>query len=99
LSQSAGWYRFELHELLTASCADRVEMARALLVGTIDEIEGDTVSRLMKHAEYELKKAGLFYKDSVYNGMIGKTVMRLVKAHAKEGRSSGSHEATLQVFN
>jgi hypothetical protein len=58
-----------------------------------------TVSNLLKHAEYELKKAGWFNKGSDYDGMIGKAVMRLMKVHAKEGHSGGSHALVLQVFN
>lgn len=57
------------------------------------------MSNLVKHAESELRRAGLFDKDSDYGGMIAEAVMKLVKVHAEEGHSGMSHAWTLQVFN
>lgn len=57
------------------------------------------MSNLVKHAEFELRKAGLFDSDSDYNGMIAEAVMKLVKTHAEEGHSGMSHAVTLRVFN
>ncbi len=57
------------------------------------------MSNLTVHAEQEIRRAGLFGKDSDYDGMIGEAVMKLVKVHAEEGHSGMSHAITLQVFN
>lgn len=57
------------------------------------------MSNLVKHAEHELRRAGLYEKDSVYGGMIAEAVMKLVRAHAEEGHSGGSHAVTMEVFN
>jgi hypothetical protein len=54
---------------------------------------------LVKHAEREMKLAGLYDKDSDYGGMIAEAVMRLVKIHASEGHSGCSHSLALEVFN
>jgi len=42
------------------------------------------------HAEYELKKAGLFDEDSDYGGMLGKAALDIVKVFAEQGHSGGS---------
>ena len=57
------------------------------------------MNNLMKHAKFELTKAGMFDKDADYGGAIAKAVMRLVRTHAKEHHSGGSHAVTLQLFN
>lgn len=57
------------------------------------------MSNLVKHAEYELKLAGLFDKDSDYDGMLGEAVMELVKVFAKQGHSGFSAHQTLRIFN
>jgi hypothetical protein len=57
------------------------------------------MSNLVKHAEKELKLAGLFDKDSDYDGMLGKAVLELVKVFAKQGHSGFSARWTLDVFN
>ena len=54
---------------------------------------------LVTHAEFELKKAGFFDKDSDYDGMLGPAVLELVKAHSKQGHSGYSHSITLELFN
>ncbi len=60
---------------------------------------GGRVSNLVLHAEQELRRAGLFDKDSDYGGMVAEAVMKLVKTHAEEGHSGMSHSLTLEVFN
>lgn len=60
---------------------------------------GVIVSNLVKHAEYEMKKAGLYDSDSDYEGLIPEAVMALVEAHSKQGHSGGSHYLTLEIFN
>lgn len=57
------------------------------------------MSNLVKHAEYELKLAGLLDKDSDYDGMLGEAVLELVKVFAKQGHSGFSAHQTLQIFN
>ena len=56
------------------------------------------MSNLMKHAEYELKKAGLFDKDSDYNGMLGKSTMKLIKVFSEEGHSGMSASIQVSLF-
>lgn len=56
------------------------------------------MSNLEKHAERELRLAGLFDKDSDYGGMLAEAVMRLVRAHAAEGHSGSSAEMVMQLF-
>lgn len=57
------------------------------------------MSNLVKHAENEMKLAGLYDKDADYAGMIPEAVMALVKAHSEQEHSGGSHWLTLQIFN
>lgn len=59
------------------------------------------MSPLIEHAKRELELAGLFDKDAdpIYEGEIARAVMRLVKTHAKEDHSGGSHVLVLSVFN
>lgn len=57
------------------------------------------MSNLMKHAEREMRLAGLYDADADYGGLIPEAVMALVKAHSEQGHSGGSHALTLQIFN
>jgi len=54
---------------------------------------------LVDHAKMELTKAGLFDKDSDYNGAIGKAVMDLCACFAEQGHSGFSAEMTRDLFN
>jgi hypothetical protein len=45
---------------------------------------------LVAHAEYELKKAGLFDKDSDYDGEAGRAILEVVKVFSSQGHSGGS---------
>lgn len=56
-------------------------------------------SNLVKHAEFELRRAGLFDADADYGGMVAEAVMNLVRVHAKEGHSGNSHAVALSIFN
>lgn len=56
------------------------------------------MSNLIRHAEAELKRAGLFDKTSDYGGLIAEAVMKLVRVHAEAGHSGASHAITLDVF-
>lgn len=57
------------------------------------------MSNLVKHAENEMRKAGLYGPGTEYGGMIPEAVMALVKAHAAQGHSGGSHAVVLEIFN
>ena len=57
------------------------------------------MSKLIEHAEREMRLAGLYDKDADYDGMIPEAVMALVKAHSKQGHSGMSHEITMDIFN
>lgn len=54
---------------------------------------------LIDHAKEELSRAGLFDKDSDYNGLIGKAVMELVKCFSNQGHSGFSANWVLDLFN
>lgn len=54
---------------------------------------------LVSHAEAELRRAGLFDKDSDYEGMMGKAVLELVEAFAKQGHSGFSAHQALDIFD
>jgi hypothetical protein len=53
---------------------------------------------LISHAKKELKLAGLFDKDSDYNGLIGKAVMDLMKTFSKQGHSGLSAAWVRELF-
>jgi hypothetical protein len=48
------------------------------------------MSKLVEHAEYELKKAGLFDNDADYMGVLAKDVMQIIELFAKQGHSGAS---------
>jgi hypothetical protein len=54
---------------------------------------------LVDFAKTELDKAGLFSKDSDYEGMLGNAVMDLMKVFASQGHSGFSAQLTRQLFN
>jgi len=54
---------------------------------------------LLDHARNEMIRAGLFDKDSDYEGLIARSVMDMLKAHIKAGHSGASHEQVLEIFN
>jgi hypothetical protein len=56
------------------------------------------MSELVKHAERELREAGLFDSESSYGGMLGDAVMELVKVFAAQGHSGCSAGMTIDVF-
>lgn len=57
------------------------------------------MSNLVKHAKEKLEFAGLFDKDSDYNGMLGDAVLELVKVFSKQEHSGFSAHQTLKIFN
>ena len=48
------------------------------------------MSNLVRHAEQEMKIAGLYDADSDYGGMIPEAVLKIVKSFSEEGHSGGS---------
>lgn len=56
------------------------------------------MSNLTKHAQEELKRAGLFDKDSDYGGMLGDAVLELIKTFAKQDHSGMSASMTIYLF-
>lgn len=56
------------------------------------------MSNLINHANAELKKAGLFDKDSDYDGELGKGVLELITVFAGQGHSGMSAEMAVQLF-
>ena len=57
------------------------------------------MSNLLRHAEDEMRRAGLYSKDADYDGMIPEAVMKMVKCLADEGHSGGSHALVMEIFN
>ena len=54
---------------------------------------------LVKHAETELKLAGLFDEDSDYGGALGEATLELVKLFAKQGHSGMSASMVRNLFH
>lgn len=54
---------------------------------------------LQDFARKELEDAGLFDRDSDYSGMIGESVMELLKTFSSQGHSGGSASIVLSLFN
>src|ERR1051326_6656226 len=57
------------------------------------------MSNLVKHAENEMRLAGLYDKDSDYGGVGPEAGMALIRAHSEQGHSGGSHGLVLHIFN
>lgn len=55
-------------------------------------------SNLVSHADYELRKAGLFDTDSDYDGMLGTAIMDLVRLFACQDHSGFSAALTMRCF-
>ncbi len=53
---------------------------------------------LVDYAKTELEFAGMFDKDSDYDGMLGDAVLELVKVFSKQGHSGCSAGMTLAMF-
>jgi mannose-6-phosphate isomerase-like protein (cupin superfamily) len=56
------------------------------------------IAGLKEHAKYELEKSGLLSKDSVYNGLLGNSVLKLCECFAKQGHSGHSADVALDLF-
>lgn len=57
------------------------------------------MSNLVDHANKELQKAGLFDKDSDYDGMLGEGVVELITTFANQGHSGYSAMITRELFH
>lgn len=56
------------------------------------------MSNLVKHAETEMRIAGLYDVDADYGGMIPDAVMKCVKVFAEEGHSGGSAAVVISIL-
>ena len=56
------------------------------------------MSNLVDHAERELRAAGYFDEDGMYDGMIGPAVLRIVKVFADENHSGMSAGIARALF-
>lgn len=63
----------------------------------IEERRGPVDSGLVRHAETELRLAGLYEKDSDYGGMIPENVVAVIRAFASAGHSGGSAALTSEI--
>jgi hypothetical protein len=54
---------------------------------------------LVKHAEDELRLAGLFDEDADYDGMIGNAVLDLMRVFASQGHSGASAYMTMDLLS
>lgn len=54
---------------------------------------------LIQYAKQELELAGLYDKDSDYNGMLAIAVMELIEVFAKQGHSGFSAMRVLELFS
>lgn len=57
------------------------------------------MSNLVNHATRELSRAGLFDKDSDYEGQLGEAVLELMRTFSLQGHSGASANATIHLFN
>lgn len=55
------------------------------------------MSNLVDHAKYELELAGLFDKDSDYNGGLGEAALEIIEVFAKQGHSGMSASLVTQI--
>ncbi len=54
---------------------------------------------LERHAESELRIAGLFDNDSDYGGALGPAIMQVVRAFSDEGHSGGSASISISAIS
>lgn len=63
------------------------------------KVNAQAPTNLERHAEAEMRRAGLYDADSDYGPGIPKTVMEMVRAHNSYGQSGGSHHMVMEIFN
>jgi hypothetical protein len=56
------------------------------------------MSNLIDFARKEMELAGLFDKDSDYEGMLGESVMKLIETFSDEGHSGFSAHMAINIF-
>lgn len=56
------------------------------------------MSNLQSHAEYELRRVGLFDEDGAYGGMLGPAALALVKLFSEQGHSGMSASFIVGIF-
>lgn len=56
------------------------------------------MGNLVDHAERELKRSGLLDEDSDYGGMLGESVLKLIRDFSEEGHSGASAGFAVSVF-
>lgn len=59
----------------------------------------DDESNLERHARRELEIAGLFGDGDFYGGMMGQTVMKMIKVFSEEGHSGMSAPMAISIFS
>lgn len=75
------------------------EVAPGIRSARVQEIDWDpSESNLVKHAEKELRAAGLFCEGSDYDGMTGQAVMELTVLFASQRHSGMSASMVTQIF-
>jgi len=65
----------------------------------LDSVFGDRASNFVSHAKRELELAGLFDKDSDYDGMLGEAAMELIGLFSWQGHSGFSAGIVRDIFN
>jgi len=91
-------------------CKENTEAFRTLVMKLqakknqyVASFDGQTVQRvnedMSQWARDELERAGLFDKDSDYNGMVGQAVMDLIDEFSKQGHSGFSAGLVSTIFD
>ncbi len=57
------------------------------------------MSNFVRHAEFELKKAGLLGPQAAYDGHLGEDVLKVVKIFAEQEHSGGSAAASVTILS
>lgn len=57
------------------------------------------MTSLSKYAENEMRLAGLFSKDSAYDGMLAEAVMKMINLFEEEGHSGASAPMAIHIFS
>jgi hypothetical protein len=83
-------------EAIADKRAERIETTRRAILETLYP-DGD--GNLVAHARRELERAGLLKPDSDYGGMLGRSVLDLVRVFAGEGHSGASAGIAADLFN
>jgi hypothetical protein len=84
----------EIREGGSGLTEDQITEAQIEAIGRHAVVEGN----FEQWARDEIKRAGLLSKDSDYGGMLGRSVLKLVKTFAGEGHSGFSAAMAIEVF-